>query len=597
MPDHRSTASRHRLLWLFPALLTLTALACGRTAQPPDAPRPGGSDARVGLAGGWLDAETAIWNMEHVATRPRPEGFYDAAQLGNILLANSDMAYRGNLLFMGSFHGFQIWDIANPANPTLRTAVICPGGQGDLSIHGDLLFMSVEMPNGRVDCGTGGDFRPGIDTERFRGVRIFDIGDIDAPRQVGGVQTCRGSHTHTLVPDRGDPSRVYIYVSGTADVRPDGELSGCTALEPAEDTSSALFRIEVIEVPVAAPEEARIVNMPRIFAVGDDPAGLWPGGAHGEGSQRTARTDQCHDITAYPAYNLAAGACSGNGILLDISDPRNPVRIDEVVDRNFAYWHSATFSNDAATVIFTDEWGGGSEARCQARDRSTWGANALFHVRGGQLVHQGYYKLPVPQTPEENCVAHNGSIIPVPGRDIMVQAWYQGGVSVFDFTDPSRPFEIAYFDRGPLGDELLLGGMWSAYWYNGRIYGSEIDRGLDVLRLTPNQHLSENEIAAAELVRLETFNPQTQARFTWPADPVVSRALLDQLRRSGGISAERAATIERELDRALDLAATPRREALARLSTTTGGMAGEVGEADRRRMEMLADALGTLAER
>ncbi|HUE77868.1 MAG TPA: hypothetical protein VMM83_08005, partial [Longimicrobiales bacterium] len=481
---------------IFRIVCTIAALsattACATRSPTPDGTAPGTRpgevstnaatrDARVGLSAGWRDAGSAIENMELLATRHRPEGFHDPDDLGNILLANSDMAFRGNLLFMGSFHGFQIWDISDPADPRLRTAVVCPGGQGDVSVHGDLLFMSVEMPNGRVDCGTGGSQAAGADPERFLGVRIFGISDIANPVQVGGVQTCRGSHTHTLLPDDSDPDHVYIYVSGTAAARPAAELEGCTNLEPEEDPNSSYFRIEVIRVPVAAPEEATIVNEPRIFAVDDDIAGLWPGGAHGRGTQTTARTDQCHDITAFPDIDLAAGACSGNGILLDISDAANPRRVEAVTDPNFAYWHSATFNNDGSKVIFTDEWGGGVAARCQASDPRNWGANAIFSRDGHELRLGSYYKLPVPQSEVQNCVAHNGSLVPVPGRDIMVQAWYQGGISVFDFTDPEDPFEIAYFDRGPVSaDELLLGGVWSAYWYNGRIYGSEIGRGLDV---------------------------------------------------------------------------------------------------------------------
>lgn len=580
------------------AVLVLAA-ACGGPPQPgettPRTPQSRADDPRVGLAPGWLDAGTAIENMELVATRPRPEGFFDPDDLGNILLANSDMAYQGDLLFMGSFQGFQIWDIGEPSNPTLRTAVICPGGQGDVSVHGNLLFVSVEMPNALVDCGTEGTFDPGAIEERFRGVRIFDISDIANPVQVGGVQTCRGSHTHTLVPDPDDPSQVYIYVSGTADVRPDAELEGCTALEPDADTTSALFRIEVIEVPLDAPQDARIVNMPRIFAVGEDPAGLWPGGAHGRGTQATARTDQCHDITAYPGFNLAAGACAGNGILLDISDPENPVRIEEVVDPNFAYWHSATFSNDAETVIYTDEWGGGTQARCLPTDRPSWGANALFTRDGAELTHQSYYKLPAPQTEAENCVAHNGSLVPVPGRDIMVQAWYQGGITVFDFTDPENPYEIAYFDRGPLADELLLGGHWSAYWYNGRIYGSEIARGLDVFRLTPSEHLTANEIEAAGLVRMETFNPQTQPRLRWPAHAAVARAYLDQLRRGNGVAGERLEDIAAELDRAVAMSGAARRDALRALAAAVDGLEAAAAGLDAERLEALAATLRGMA--
>jgi hypothetical protein len=406
---------------------------------------------------------------------------------GDFAVANSDLAFQGTRVIVGNFNGFQIYDVSDPSSPSLISAVRCPGGQGDVSVHGNLVFMSVEEPRGRVDCGDQGVLRP-VSPDRFRGVRIFDISDIEQPRQVAAVQTCRGSHTHTLVPDARDASHVYIYVAGAAPPRPADELPGCLRTGEETGAESPLFRIEVIQVPLANPEQARVVNAPRLFADPQtgDIAGLWRGGRHGPGTQRTAATDHCHDITVYPAIGLAAGACSGNGILIDISDPANPVRIDEVVDPNFAYWHSATFNNAGTSVIYTDEWGGGTQPRCQSSDPPTWGANAIFTLSERRLRHAGYYKLPAPQTATENCVAHNGSLVPVPGRDIKVQAWYQGGISVFDFTDPANPVEIAFFDRGPLSaTNLMLGGFWSAYWHNGYIYGSEIARGLDVLRLTP----------------------------------------------------------------------------------------------------------------
>ena len=372
-------------------------------------------------------------------------------------------------------------------------------------------------------------------------MRIFDISDIRKPKQVADIQTCRGSHTHTLVIDPKDHENVYVYGSGTSTVRSGEELAGCSGLEPKEDPNTALFSIDVIQVPLAAPEKAKIVNRPRIFA---DPAsgaisGLWPGGDHGPGTQKTNVTNQCHDITVFPEVGLAAGACSGNGILLDISDPVHPVRLDQVVDKNFAYWHSATFNNDGTKVIFTDEWGGGVRPRCRATDLPNWGADAIFDIVDHKLQFASYYKMPAPQTDQENCVAHNGSLIPVPGRDIMVQAWYQGGVSVFDFTDSAKPVEIAYFDRGPIDPaNLILGGFWSAYWYNGHIYGSEIARGLDVFRLTPSEYLSQDEIAAASAVHLDEFNAQLQPRLTWPATPVVARAYLDQLTRNKAVTPE-----------------------------------------------------------
>jgi hypothetical protein len=460
------------------------------------------------------------------------------------------------------------------------TSFVCPGGQGDLSVYGNLLFMSVEMPNGRVDCGTAAPTATSS-PDRFRGVRIFDISDIGTPRQIAAVQTCRGSHTHTLVTDPDDAANVYIYVSGTAPVRPATELAGCSGGEPGADPNTALFRIEVIQVPLAAPATARIVSTPRIFAdTSGNIAGLWRGGTHGPGTQETSLTDQCHDITVFPEMGLAAGACSGNGILLDITDPAAPARIDQVVDPNFAYWHSATFDNDATRVIFTDEWGGGTAARCLAADDPEWGANAIFTLANRRMSLAGYYKLPAAQTEAENCVAHNGSIIPVPGRDIMTQAWYQGGVSVFDFTDPENPVEIAYFDRGPLdAGELLIGGFWSTYWYNGNIYGSEIARGLDVFALEPSEQLSENEIEAAKLVRMERFNPQHQTRATWPPSFVVARALLDQMDRASSVPQERVSAVAAAIARAEGLQGSERAAAVRAAAADARELGGTVAPA------------------
>jgi len=465
--------------------------------------------------------------------------------------ANSDMAFRRADMFVGNFNGFNTYDIETPKKPRLLASVVCPGGQGDMSVHGNLLFMSVEQTRGRVDCGTQG-VTDTASPERFRGVRIFDISDISKPKQVAAIQTCRGSHTHTLVTDPKDSANIYIYGSGTGQVRPGDELAGCSAKDPNEDPNTALFSIDVIKVPLAAPSRAAIVNRPRIFA--DEKtgaiAGLEKGGDRGPGTQAARVTNQCHDITVYPAVGLAAGACSGNGILLDISDPVHPVRLDAASDKNFAYWHSATFNNDGTKVLFTDEWGGGTAPRCRATDQLTWGADAIFDIVDKKLQFRGYFKMPAAQTDQENCVAHNGSLIPVPGRDIMVQAWYQGGLSMFDFTDSAHPVEIAFFDRGPLdANNLIVGGYWSTYWYNGRIYASEISRGMDVFKLLPTEYLSQNEIDAASLVRMDEFNAQEQPKLTWPANVVVSRAYLDQLNRSKGISAARAAAVKSALDK------------------------------------------------
>ena len=555
----------------------LVALEGGAQERP--APTATTNDPRVGLKAGLRDAGEAAKNMKRIATLPKPEGFFDPKAPGGeptpperdpnlppldpnappdprfanmLAFANSDLAFSGNHLFMGSFHGFNTYDIERPGTPKLSASVVCPGGQGDVSVHGNLLFMSVEQTRGRLDCGVQGVSTP-VSAERFRGVRIFDIGDMSKPRQVAAIQTCRGSHTHTLVTDPRDTANLYVYGSGTGSVRSAEELAGCSGLKPDEDPNTALFSIDVIQVPLAAPQNARIVNRPRIFADVATGAisGLWAGGDHGPGTQKTSVTNQCHDITVFPEVGLAAGACSGNGILLDIRDPKNPVRLDHVVDKNFAYWHSATFNNDGTKVIFTDEWGGGTRPRCRATDLLTWGADAIFDIVDRKLRFGGYYKMPAAQSDTENCVAHNGSLIPVPGRDIMSQAWYQGGVSVFDFTDSAKPVEIAFFDRGPIdAKQLITGGYWSTYWYNGNIYGSEIARGIDVFSLTPSEQLSQNEIDAAMMVRVEELNTQQQTRVVWPPSAAVARAYVDQLTRSHGIQPERARAVRTALDRA-----------------------------------------------
>jgi hypothetical protein len=581
-------------------ILVFTVVSIGRAQE--------GADPRVGLKPGVRDAGVAARHMELVASLPKPDGFFDPAApagvpsapersasasaaasptastepaaavpatpvnpapasteapaptetpvarrpAGDLSFANSDLAFGDDHLFSGSFHGFNVYTIEDPARPRLLASVVCPGGQGDVSVHGHLLFMSVEQTRGRLDCGTGGAQGP-VNAERFRGVRIFDVTDVRSPKQVAAVQTCRGSHTHTLVVDPRDTANVYIYGSGTGGVRSAEELAGCSRLKPEEDPETALFSIDVIQVPLAAPETARIVNRPRIFADASTGtiAGLWQGGNHGPGTQTTSATNQCHDITVMPVVGLAAGACSGNGILLDISDPVHPVRLDQAIDPNFAYWHSATFNNDGTKVIFTDEWGGGTRPRCRASDSRTWGANAIFDVVDRKLRFGSYYKLPAPQTEQENCVAHNGSIVPVPGRDIMVQGWYQGGISVFDFTDSAHPVEIAFFDRGPIDAErLITAGYWSAYWQNGYVYGAEIARGIDVFRLTPSEHLTKHEIDAATLVSLREFNPQHQPRIVWPPATVVARAYLDQLGRTNAVAPRLAAAVRSALDRA-----------------------------------------------
>jgi hypothetical protein len=529
-----------------------------------------------------------------------------------LAFAHSDLAFQGNHLFLGNFYGMNIYDISNPAKPTLLTSMVCPGGQGDPSVYKNLLFMSVEMPNGRLDCGTQGfpppppkpSPSPGAEPQfspppaqkdRFRGVRIFDISDIKNPKQVAAVQTCRGSHTHTLVVDPNDKDNVYIYVSGTSFVRQPEELAGCSGEKPDKDPNTALFRIEVIKVPLASPQDAKIVSSPRLFM---DPRtgalnALSSGGSHGkDGQEKPQDSNQCHDITVYSAMGLAAGACSGNGLLLDIKDPVNPKRLDAVNDPNYAYWHSASFSNDGKKVLFTDEWGGGMGARCRANDPIKWGADAVFRIEDNKLKFANYYKMPAAQGDSENCVAHNGSLIPIPGRDVMVQAWYQGGISVVDFTDAEHPAEIAYFDRGPIYPNMLvLGGHWSAYWYNGRIYGSEIARGLDIFELTPTKFLTQNEIDAAKTVHLTELNVQNQQKIEWPHQLVVAKAYIDQLERSHALSAERIAALRQAIQGAEGSNNAAALAKLKELAPALDESAGTTQSADATRLHALAEIL------
>ncbi|MGR2752387.1 LVIVD repeat-containing protein [Agromyces arachidis] len=545
MRSERPVRWRRRAIAAAGALLLGTSLVTATAASAED-------DPRVGLGAGLYDAEIAASGVDLLESLPLPQGF----------VINSDLAFTGDKAVVGSFSGFQVFDISDPAAPVLETAFVCPGGQGDVSIHGDLMFMSVEATSGRIDCGTQGA-GGAVNLERFRGVRIFDISDISNPVQLPGVQTCRGSHTHTIVTDPDDAENVYIYNSGTAGVRSPLELPGCEnaalTTDPVTSGNPTQWRIDVIKVPLAAPETAAIVSQPRIFT--DASTGAYnglqntlPGTAtHPSGTtySPTPNTNTCHDVTAFPEIGLLAGACQGNGILVDISDPVNPVRLDAVADPNFSYWHSATFNNDGTKVVFTDEWGGGVQARCQAQYEPEWGANALFDIVDGELQFASYYKLPAPQTAAENCVAHNGSIIPVPGRDIMVQAWYQGGVSIFDFTDTANPVEVAYLDRGPINPAgIVLGGYWSTYWYNGNVLGSEIARGFDSLALSETDMMSANEIAAAGEIQLDVFNAQTQSMLVHAPSYNVVRSYVDQAERSGALSGEQLAKVAKLIDKA-----------------------------------------------
>ena len=594
-----STNARRAISSLvFCILLSVALLAQTPTPAPTLPPGMVGSntsDPRANLSAGLYDAGEKTLGMRLLQSLKKPDSFQlgtdnpDDPRVQKMLASfgvpnealtkipkpnqldiaqgaftNSDLAFQGNHVFVGNYYGINIFDIADPAKARLVTSMVCPGGQGDPSVYKNLMFMSVESPNGRVDCGTQGfepnplrpagatgPNLPAANKDRFRGVRIFDISDVTNPKQVAAIQTCRGSHTHTLVIDPNDKNNVYIYVSGTSFVRQDAELAGCSSGAPDKDPNTALFRIEVIKVPLASPQDAKVVSSPRVFI--DPRTGAFNAlkSAVSHDTGRVSDTNQCHDITVYSAIGLAAGACSGNGLILDIKDPVNPKRLDAVNDPNYSYWHSASFSNDGKKVVFTDEWGGGGGPRCRAVDPNVWGADSIFRLTDNKLQFAGYYKMPAAQTEQENCVAHNGSLIPVPGRDILVQSWYQGGISVMDFTDPERLTEIAYFDRGPVDAKILAnGGTWSAYWYNGRIYSSEIARGLDILELMPTENLTQNEIDAAKAVQVAELNVQNQQKIVWPRKLVVAKAYIDQLERSGGLSSEQIATLREAIIKA-----------------------------------------------
>ncbi|MEN3327108.1 MAG: hypothetical protein V7638_1915 [Acidobacteriota bacterium] len=628
--------------------------AAKKEEENPFAPEPAGplptgmtgsdtNDPRAKLTPGFFNAGETSLGLKHLLLVKKPAAFQLGSdnpddpkvqkilgQMGNpaqlaqvpkgvqlviaqLAFANSDIAFQGNHLFQGNFYGLSIYDISNPAKASLLTTMICPGGQNDVSVYKNLLFMSVEMANGRLDCGTQGfppapapakepdkdekPAPPSAQKDRFRGVRIFDITDIKNPKQVAAVQTCRGSHTHTLITDPNDKDNVYLYVSGTSFVRQNEELAGCSGEAPEKDPNTALFRIDVIKVPLASPQDAKIVSSPRLFM---DPAtgqlnALTNGGSHGKnGPEKPQASNQCHDITAYSAIGLAAGACSGNGILLDIKDPANPKRLDAVNDPNYAYWHSASFSNDGKKVMFTDEWGGGLGARCRPNDPIKWGADSIFNLNDNKLKFASYYKMPAAQGDSENCVAHNGSLVPVPGRDILVQAWYQGGISLVDFTDAEHPAEIGYFDRGPINPNMLiLGGDWSAYWYNGHIYGSEIARGLDVFELTPTKFLTPNEINAAKSVRVSELNVQNQQKIEWPRTLVVAKAYVDQLERSHALSAAQIASVRAAIQSAENTqtnhAAQGKLKDLVSSLETSAGTAKSA--ADAKRLHELAEIL------
>jgi len=619
--------------------------------------KPPSPDPRIGLKPGATDAGQAVWNLRLVSATPPSQQFIDGI--------NSDMAFTGHYVVQGSFNGYQVWDISNQQKPKLETAYVCPGSQSDVSVYRNLLFVSGENLAARLDCGTQA-IEDTVSRDRLRGLRIFDISDIAHPRNVGNVQTCRGSHTHSLLVDPKDQDNVYVYISGQAPIRSPSELAGCVTAP--KDPNTALFRIEVIKVPLAHPDQARIVSSPRIFHDLTKPAthgetredslaaakevaeaeaqGGFVAVVHGEPEvippqvvakmldstvkarggtgaptgadsaalrqaipgivdalmkaemaqepDSNAGPTQCHDITLYPGIGRGGGACAGYGLLLDITDPANPKRIAAAADSNFSYWHSATFNNSGSKILFSDEWGGGTQAKCRKTDPKEWGADAIFKLSGQKdMQFQSYYKLPAVQTPTENCVAHNGSLIPIPGRDVMVQAWYQGGLSVFDWTDPKHPREIAFFDRGPLDPEKLeLGGYWSTYWYNGFIYGSEITRGLDVFELQPSGFITQNEIDAAKSVKLEYFNTQGQVKFTWPASYSLARAYVDQLERSEDLDAGTIADLRAELATAEKSSGSAQSKVLAGLVSRLEADRSQAG--DPTKVQLLAGTLRQL---
>jgi len=655
----RRMSARFRVTRFVPLVAGALALAaCSRAATISNTPSLE-SDPRVGLRAGLTDAGEAVSNLKILSKTPPSEKFVGST--------NSDLAFTGNYVIQGNYNGWQIFDISDPSKPVLKSAYYCPASQSDVSVYRNLLFVSGEGMTGRVDCG-GQGVPDTVSKERLRGIRIFDITDISNPRNVTNVQTCRGSHTHTVLEDPDDKENVYIYVSGSANVRSPNELAGCVDETPDKNPNSALFRIEVIKVPLANPAAAAIVASPRIFndltaparhgespedvaaakkaaadarargmftaevmgtemilppqftkpmldsivkarngtgeptaadsaalraaipamiakMVGDTPAA--------GGGPRPGPT-QCHDITVYPALGLAGGACEGYGLLLDIRDPINPIRIGAVADSNFSYWHSATFNNDGTKILFSDEWGGGGAPKCRATDRKEWGANAIFTLVNGKMEFQSYYKLPAAQTATENCVAHNGSLIPIPGRDVMVQAWYQGGISIFDWTDAKNPQEIAFFDRGPIDStRFQMGGSWSVYWYNGAIVSSEIARGLDIAELTPSEYISQNEIDAARTVKMDYLNAQGQPKLSWPPSFSLAKAYVDQLERKKCLSADRISTVRQALSGAESASGDQRRQALNALATTLAGDAR--GSCDAPKVRKLEQAVRDLA--
>jgi hypothetical protein len=612
------TTSRSSIASVSLACGIVAAAACARssssTATQAGAPSPMSMstsaptpDPRVGLKAGWFNAGTAAWNLRLVSNTPPSSAFINKSTPGDRSLVNSDLAFTGNYAIQGNYSGYQVWDISNPRKVTLHSAYVCPGSQSDVSVFNNLAFVSGEATSGRVDCGLQG-VPDSVSNERLRGIRIFDISDMAHPKYLANVQTCRGSHTHTVVTDPNDNANVYVYVSGSAPIRSASELPGCSGIAPDQDANSELFKIEVIQVPLAHPEQAHVISKPAILSeltavakhaeTAADQAEAAARAAGRAGQARPPRPAggpvQCHDITVYPAIGLAGGACGGYGLLLDIRDPAHPKRIGAAADSNFSFWHSATFNNDGTKVLFSDEWGGGSQPRCRVTDKKEWGADAIFTLDADRkMTFKNYYKMPAPQTSNENCVAHNGSLIPIPGRDVMVQAWYQGGISVFDWTDASHPQEIAYFDRGPMDSTKLVdAGSWSAYWYNGVIVSSEISRGLDIYELQPSALISQNEIDAAKSIHFDFLNVQDQPKLVWPATFALARAYVDQLERSNGLGA-RIAAVRIALDGAERASGAQRRDALTQLASQLEAAARD--SRDAAKVQTLRTAVTNLA--
>ncbi len=421
--------------------------------------------------------ESASEDMSLLANIPKNGAFADYGAF------SSDLAFSGDYAYAGNYNGFTVYDISTPEAPTQVAQVLCPGSQNDVSVYRDLLILSTDSSRNNNTCSNTA--QPATEKNSWEGIKVFDISDPANPAYVSAVETACGSHTHTLAPSRSG-GQLFVYVSSYS---PNSTFPDC---QPPHD------RISVVRVPLDDPASARLASEPVLFPDGGNPGG-----------NGSSTTSGCHDITAYPQKDIAAGACMGDGVLIDISDRTRPVVTEQVRDtENFAFWHSATFNNDGTKVVFTDELGGGGAPTCNRQTGATRGADGIYDIVRGDLKFRSYYKMPRPQAKTENCVAHNGSLIPVQGKDIMVQAWYQGGISVVDFTDSTQPRELAWFDRGPLSQkELLLGGSWSAYYYNGYVYSNDIQKGLDVLKIT------DPAVIGAEHHRYNEFNPQSQPSF------------------------------------------------------------------------------------